>query len=166
MSDFYIYYPLWGLGWASYSATAQNPKVGASPELKIHQESIKNQSKIHQKPIKNPPKIDPRSLLRPPKASWQILAILKTSFKASWERLKRLLGHIEGLWGTSRGPTCPSIAPSWSPKENQNRSKNEAKIYQFFASIFNDILVPTWSQLGFPNPPKSKKNRSQDAFTY
>ena len=47
MSDFYIYYPLWGLGWASYSATAQNPKVGASPELKIHQKSIKNPSKIH-----------------------------------------------------------------------------------------------------------------------
>ena len=144
---------------------------------KIHQNQLKNDQKlkkqwnihsksikIHQKPIKNPPKIDPGGLLGPPEASWRILAILRTSWRATWERLESLLGRLEGLLGASRGPTWPNIAPSWVPKGNQNRSKNEAKIYQFFASIFNGILVPTWSQLGFPNPPKSKKNRSQDAF--
>ena len=41
-NSIFIYYPLWGLGWASYSAKAQNPKVEASPELKIHQKSIKS----------------------------------------------------------------------------------------------------------------------------
>ena len=34
----------------------------------------------------------------------------------------------------------------------------------FFASIFVGFLVPTWVQLGFQNPPKSMKNRGQDAF--
>ena len=46
---FSLYYPLWGLGWASYSAKAQNPKVGASPDLKIHQKSIKKSLKITNK---------------------------------------------------------------------------------------------------------------------
>ena len=71
-----------------------------------------NPSKIHQKPIKNPPKIDPGSLLKPPEASWRILAILRTSLRAAWERLEGLLGRLEGLWGASWGLTWPNIAPS------------------------------------------------------
>ena len=130
----------------------------------IDEKSTNNPSIIHQKWIKNPPKIDPGGLLGPPGASWRILAILKISLKASWKQLEGLLGRLKGLLSASRGPSCPNITPSWGPKGNQNRSKNESKIYQFFASIFNGILVPTWEQLGLPNPPKSKKNRSQDAF--
>ena len=71
-----------------------------------------NPSEIHQKPIKNPPKIDPGGLLKPPEASWRNLVILRTSLKASWERLEGLLGRLEGLLSASRGPSCPNIAPS------------------------------------------------------
>ena len=71
-----------------------------------------NPSKIHQKPIKNPPKIDPGGLLEPPEASWRILAILRTSWRASWERLKGLLRRLEGLLGASRGLLGADMAPS------------------------------------------------------
>ena len=54
----------WGLGWASYSATAQNPKVGASPELKIHQKSIKEVQVLVASRAGVPHAIIPRALPR------------------------------------------------------------------------------------------------------
>ena len=62
------YYPLWGLGWASYSAKAQNPNSGSSPELKIHQKFIKNMLKINekQKRSRNGQRSEPPDLSIPP----------------------------------------------------------------------------------------------------
>ena len=37
-------------------------------------------------------------------------------------------------------------------------------IWIYFSSIFKANLPPTWLQLGSENPPKSLKNRCQDAF--
>ena len=46
-------YPPGAWGGLHTGSTAQNPKVGASPELKIHQKSIKNPLKINKRSIKN-----------------------------------------------------------------------------------------------------------------
>ena len=53
---------------------------------------------------------------------------------------------------------------SWHLKSIKNRSKKELNLGRHLGIDFSLILVDFPTQLGPPNPPKSKKNRCQEAL--
>ena len=59
------------------------------------------------------------------RASWCLWGRLESFVGASWGRFGGLLGRL----GAKK---VANMAPSWSPKQSQNREKIEAKIDQNF----------------------------------
>ena len=59
---------------------------------------------------------------------------------------------------------CPFPIPTWHQKAHQNPSWCPSFFHHFFDAFLNRFLLDFRFQLASQNPPKSFKNRCQDAF--
>ena len=93
-------------------------------------------------------------------ACWALLGPLGVPYWrpcASREHLGSVLGASWSVLGASWWHPGARRGPHMTQGKAKNRSKIDPKSHWFFNRFLDAILIPKWSQNGFPNLPKRSK---------